>query len=477
MEKALEAAPPATPKAAPAEPTLVANATDTPIEPKMMPPVAKTQPQLPRIFRGVLCKAEPPRGGRVRPVRGKFLRTPPLVKGTPTLSSMQRPPMDKPWLVVCSVWPVRSLLYLVAYTVGGLVTWAALSTVVLFPFWAGVWSRLERRLASLVGSEAPHRSQGVGAGVTWRELTHCLVSVPLSALGVIGGLALVAGAMSTVLAPLQSSVPFDRLWWFTPSTTTEYIPAALLGVFLAPIVAWLLTAVALGVDTLSLEILAPPAKLLSRTVDVLRAASLRAEDDVLLERRRLQQHLHDGVQLHLSVTGARLAVLQYDIETHVPQAHRDTLLQGVDDVRDQLQAAMDQVRHAVTGLAPRRLTDEGLCAALSELRQQMPFDMTVTCAVPRLPAQVETDLYLIISESLTNAVKHAQARTVTVDLRVAGKEVVATVSDDGVGGVDREGRGILGMESRVDRLAGTLTFRSPPGGGTSVIVHLPKVVT
>lgn len=390
---------------------------------------------------------------------------------------MQRPPIAQPWRVLRSAWPLRSLVYLAAYTVGGTATWAVLATVVLFPFWAGVWSRLERRLATLVGGETPHRSEGAGAGVTWRELTHCLVSVPLGALGVIGGLALVAGGLSTVLAPLQSRVPFDRLWWFTPTTTTDYFLAAIVGVLLAPIVAWLLTAVALGVDALSSGILAPRAEVLSRTVDTLRAASLRAEDDVLLERRRLQQHLHDGVQLHLSVTGARLAVLEYDIETHVPQAHRDALLQDINDVRDQLQAAMDQVRHAVSGLAPRRLTDEGLCAALSDLRQQMPFDMMVTCAVPRLPAHVETDLYLIISESLTNAVKHSQARAVTVDLRVTGKGVVVTVSDDGVGGVDSKGRGLLGMDSRAERIGGTVTFKSPPGGGTSVIVHLPRVVT
>lgn len=372
------------------------------------------------------------------------------------------------------MWPVRSLAYLAAYTIGGMVTWAALTTVVLFPVWAGVWSRWERRLATLVGSATVQRSRGFGAGVTWRELTHCLVSAPLGALGVLGGLALVAGSMSTVLAPLQSRAPFDRVWWFTPVTTTDHVVAALEGVLLAPIVAWLLTAVALGVDALSSGILAPRAEALSRKVDTLRAASLRVEDEVLLERRRLQQHLHDGVQLHLSVTGARLAVLEYDIETHVPQSQRDALLQDVSDVRDQLHAAMQQVRHAVTGLAPRRLADEGLCAAVSDLRQQMPFDMTVNCAVPRLPAQVETDLYLIVAESLTNAVKHSRATAVTVDLHVAGKEIVVTVSDDGIGGVDREGRGILGIESRTERIGGTVTFRSPPGGGTSMIVRLPK---
>lgn len=85
---------------------------------------------------------------------------------------MQRPPIAQPWRVLRSVWPVRSLAYLTAYTVGGMVTWTVLSTVVLFPVWAGVWSRWERRLASLVGGATVHGSRGVRAGVTWRELSH-----------------------------------------------------------------------------------------------------------------------------------------------------------------------------------------------------------------------------------------------------------------------------------------------------------------
>lgn len=390
---------------------------------------------------------------------------------------MQRPPIGHPWRVVLSAWPIRSLLYLAAYTVGGMVTWAALTTVVLFPVWARLWSRWERRSAVLVGGENPGGSAGVGAGVTWRELIHCLVSAPLGALGVVGGGAAVITILSTLLAPLQPYVPFGVPRWFAPTTITETVLAVLLGVLLAPLAAWLLTAVALGVDVISSTVLVPRAEELSKTVDTLRAASLQAEDDVIHERRRLQQHLHDGVQLHLSVTGARLAVLEYDIEAHVPQAHRGALLQDVDDVRQQLQAAMDEVRHAVSGLAPRRLIDEGLCAALSDLRTQMPFDMTVTCTIPRLPENVETDLYLIVSEALNNAVKHSRARAVSVVVHEEGGLFLVTVNDDGVGGVVREGRGILGMAGRADRLGGTLALTSPPGGGTSVVVQVPGVVT
>lgn len=386
---------------------------------------------------------------------------------------MRRPPIAHPWRVVWSAWPWRASLYLLGYTLGGLVGWVALATVALFPVWAWAWARLERRAAGLVGGDIGARRDRVATGVTWRELIHCLVSAPLALLGLLGGLVLVAGAMSTLFAPVQRFVPFAPPWWFAPGTLAESLLAVLSGLVLAPLVAWMLTAVAVGIDTLSAGILAPRAETLARRVDTLRAATLRAEDDVLLERRRLQQHLHDGVQLHLSVTGARLAVLEYDIETQVSASHRAALLQDVADVRDQLQSAMDAVRHAVTGLAPRRLADEGLCAALRDLAHHLPFEATVTCTVPRPAAQVESDLYLIVSESLTNAVKHSGATHVTVDVHGDGDGIVAVVTDDGIGGVDPEGRGILGMESRAERLGGTLSVENPPRGGTSVVVRLP----
>lgn len=372
-----------------------------------------------------------------------------------------------------SVWPWRAVLYLVAFIAGGLVSWVAVASVFLFPVWAGVWARVERRLAVLVGGE---RVSGEWrGGVSWRALVHCLVSVPLSVLGVMGVVGLVAALMSTLLVSLQPVAAFDRLWWFNPRTTAGALGAIGAGVLLVPVAGWLVAALAVGVESLCAGILSPRAEALARQVDSLRAASLRAEDDVLAERRRLQQHLHDGVQLHLSVTGTRLAVLEYDIEQVQQDWLRADLLRSVDSVRDELQVAMGEVRNAVANLAPRRLIDEGLCAALSELGDRMPVPTRVDCRVPRLPPAVEADLYLIVSESLANVVKHARAGSVVVTARSDGAGVVLSVRDDGVGGVDVPGGGVLGMWARAERRGGTVSIDSPTGGGTSVVVRLPEV--
>ncbi len=431
-------------------------------------------------------------------------------------------PILRPGRLLLSSWPWRSALYLLGYLAGGLVSWVSVSTVVTFPVWASAWVRLERRLAGLVGGEPASATKG--GGVTWRELVHCLLSAPLTALGVIGAIALAAGARSTLLAGWQAVDGIGSSRLFPVAAPGQTALAVAVGVAGIPLVMWLVSAVAVGVEALSAGILAPRAEALARQVSSLRAASLRAEDDLLLERRLLQQQLHDGAQLHLSVTGTRLAVLEYDIEQLVPQPQRAELLRGLGDVRDELQAAMGEVRNAAAGLAPRVLIDQGLCAALRELAGKLPVELTVDCAVPRLPEPVETDLYLIISEALTNVVKHARARSVTITLRLAagarsgchvlrgdnlarsrgerGKGndgaaqrqaggaqdprsvaeparqaragVTVTVRDDGAGGADVTGRGILGMAARAERIGGTVTLDSPPGQGTAVLITLPE---
>lgn len=378
----------------------------------------------------------------------------------------------QPGRLLLSSWPWRSVTYLGGYVIAGLVSWAAFTSIILFPVWAGVWARWERQLAGLVGGEQPLASPR--GGVSWRALVHCLVSGVLAAVGVQGGLLLVAVAMSTVLAPLQPLVPFQGLWFTEPSTAGEYVLAALFGVVLLPVVLWLLVCLAVGVDALSAGILAPRAEALSRQLSTLRAASVRAEDDVLAERRRLQQQLHDGVQLHLSVTGTRLAVLEYDIDTLVSDPQRAELLRAVGDVRDHLQVAMAEVRGAVSGLAPRVLVDEGLCAAVHDLVEGVPFDVVVRCDVPRLAATTESDLYLMIAECLTNVVKHAQARNVDIALGTDGTEVEVTVADDGAGGVGDPGRGLLGLTARAERHNGTVQIDSPPGRGTTVRIRVKK---
>jgi signal transduction histidine kinase len=97
-----------------------------------------------------------------------------------------------------------------------------------------------------------------------------------------------------------------------------------------------------------------------------------------------------------------------------------------------------------------------------------------TEGLPRLPEPLEVAAYYVVSESLTNAAKHAQASRVSVRVEVTGNTLIAEVIDDGVGGADSErGTGLRGLADRVEALDGRLRIWSSPGSGTRVRAELP----
>ena len=103
----------------------------------------------------------------------------------------------------------------------------------------------------------------------------------------------------------------------------------------------------------------------------------------------------------------------------------------------------------------------------------MPVRLTVA-ADERLPEPIEVAAYYIVSESLANVAKHADASAATVDVSRTNGEVVVEIVDDGVGGADSErGSGMRGLADRVEALGGRLRVWSPQDGGTRVRAELP----
>ena len=93
------------------------------------------------------------------------------------------------------------------------------------------------------------------------------------------------------------------------------------------------------------------------------------------------------------------------------------------------------------------------------------------------PPALETAAYYVVSESLTNAIKHSQAASLLVTVVLDSGTIRATVADDGVGGAEiGAGSGLTGLSDRVDALAGRFEIVSPPGGGTTISAELPFVV-
>jgi signal transduction histidine kinase len=197
-----------------------------------------------------------------------------------------------------------------------------------------------------------------------------------------------------------------------------------------------------------------------------------------LERTRLARELHDE-------TGQALTSILLSLRT-VEEAGGDEqeLHAAVAEVRELVRSTLQDVRQLAVELRPKVLDDFGLVAALERLTEtfgeQTGMSVQFQQLLPtsdRLPPEVETALYRIVQESLTNIVKHARATNVSVVLARKSDSVSVVVEDDGVGFephlVRDGGIGLVGMQERVALLGGRLAIESRPGAGTTFVAEVP----
>jgi signal transduction histidine kinase len=104
-------------------------------------------------------------------------------------------------------------------------------------------------------------------------------------------------------------------------------------------------------------------------------------------------------------------------------------------------------------------------------RLDVPVDMDI--ASERVASEIEASAYFIVAEALTNVVKHAQASRIAVRAAIEDGALIVEVRDDGVGGADPAGHGLVGVADRVHALGGRLRLHSPAGAGTSLTVSIP----
>ncbi|OIN94655.1 MAG: ATPase [Anaerolineae bacterium CG03_land_8_20_14_0_80_58_20] len=194
------------------------------------------------------------------------------------------------------------------------------------------------------------------------------------------------------------------------------------------------------------------------------------------ERRRIARELHDSTSQSLTslIVGLRL------METNCAQCASPT---KATDLRQVASKTLDEVHELSMRLRPRVLDDLGLAAALERLahewqaRYKIPVDVVIQLE-ERLPGELETALYRIVQETLTNIVRHAQAKSASILIEKHGNTVRAIVEDDGLGFDPTAQRGerhlgLLGMRERAELLNGTLTIESTPQRGTSVFIEIP----
>ena len=209
---------------------------------------------------------------------------------------------------------------------------------------------------------------------------------------------------------------------------------------------------------------------------VTRDALRRVVEAQELERGRLARELHDE-------TGQALTSILLGLKGFEEQLEGEDARAAAGSLRELVVSTLQDVRRLAVELRPAALDDFGLVAALERLAEsfstQTGIAVELESALPdgRLPADVEIALYRLVQESLTNVVKHARARRVSILLTRRGDGVAVVIEDDGRGfdpaGVRDDAFGLLGMRERVALLRGRLDIETREGGGTTVAVEVP----
>jgi len=209
---------------------------------------------------------------------------------------------------------------------------------------------------------------------------------------------------------------------------------------------------------------------------VARDALRRVVSGQELERRRLARELHDE-------TGQALTSILLGLRAVEEADGRDDVRTAVGDLRELVVATLQDVRRLAVQLRPKALDDFGLVPALERLVQTFAetsgirVDLEAQLGEERLPAEVETTLYRIVQEALTNVVKHAEASRVSILLVRREGSATAVIEDNGRGfnpaTAPTDRLGLEGMRERAELHEGRLAVETAPGAGTTLVVEVP----
>lgn len=203
-------------------------------------------------------------------------------------------------------------------------------------------------------------------------------------------------------------------------------------------------------------------ELLRRRVSELAVSRAEVLEAVTGERRRIERDLHDGVQQRLVALGMLLG--------RARRANDDELLR---QAHEETQLALEDLREVAWRVHPVALDEGGLPVALEALAERASLPVRLRCEVGRLAPAIETVAYFVVAEAVTNALKHAAASRIDIDVTQAGAMVFVQVSDDGTGGASTVGGGLSGLARRVRAVEGAFTVDSPAGGPTRIGAKLP----
>ena len=200
-----------------------------------------------------------------------------------------------------------------------------------------------------------------------------------------------------------------------------------------------------------------------------RASHTRIIEAARAERQALEKGLHSGALTRI------LALIDYLSQDDDPApAPMREIPDTVRYAADQLIQVAGELRDLAGGLHPSVLSQAGLAEAVDRMSQAQPVPMMVDLPQRRFPSGIEAAAYYVISEAVTNAIRHAQASRITVNGVHQDGDLLVTIRDDGCGGADVErGTGLSGLRERLQALDGDLALLSPAGEGTTLTAVIP----
>jgi len=379
----------------------------------------------------------------------------------------------------------------IAAGAGLLVIWVGLAVLAGTMYAARGLAHVERiRLRNLQGRAAPspiYKQAPADAGVVRRVLTP--LRDAQSWLDVLWGLAgFVTGIITFVFTVTwwaaaaggltywfwQRYLPEDdvtlvELMGLGQGQRAESLLYLALGLVLAATLPAVVRAVSATHAGLASALLCSRAELQAevRRVAGSRDSAHRAEADSL---RRLERDIHDGPQ-------QRLVRLTMDLGRARRQMADDPERAGqtIESALSQARETVDELRSLSRGIAPPLLVDRGLRVALEEMLRGSVVPVQPTIDVPdHLPPHVETAVYFVVAEALTNVAKHSGAEQAKVSVSTADDAVTVLVEDDGIGGAhESKGLGLAGLRQRLAGVDGVLGVTSPAGGPTVLEARIP----
>ena len=375
----------------------------------------------------------------------------------------------------------------VSVTLGVAVTIVGLLSALVF-FWAFRWfARIERHRAALVlGAPIPERYRRGEPGASWFARLRAAAADPATwkDFAWTGFGSVLSFALSTAVVSLWGSILYLvslPIWFWAPNppqslgpldfdTLPRALAAAGAGVLLIPVGGLLMRGLTRIELAAMVPLLRPPrGEELAERVDVLTTTRAGAVDAQAAELQRIERDLHDGAQARLVALAMSLGMAEEKLDSDPAQA-RELLAEA----RGEARTALTELRDLARGIHPPILADRGLEAAITSIAARSPLAVTIEADLPRRPpAAVEGATYFVVAEALANATKHSDASALLVRLALRDGTLVVEVADDGRGGADPQGSGLLGLRRRVEALDGTLSVVSPAGGGTTLRAEIP----